>query len=408
MFKKIFSLISHLNNYQMSILSHIDLEDTKTAFLYKSDKELKNSYFLFKGMSKPMLVNIGSKATLLALNFHLPVEALLKKTVYDHFCGGNSLAEVKKVVEKFDDYGINVILNFGVEGKYTEEDFDNTAQALDNTLDYAIQNKNINTISCKPSGLVSHDLLEKVTARIELTHEEQIKYVKGIGRIRKLIEKAYIHRVSVHLDAEETWIQGAIDEIAMELSAEFNRDFPTVINGIQLYLRQKLEFLKFSLDHARKHNYISAVKLVRGAYMEKERKRAAEMNYPSPVCETKKETDKNYNEGLKFCIDNLDVFHLSNATHNEESCMYLAKLMNDRKIPNDHPKIISSQLKGMSDNISFTMAKLGYNVQKYIPYGPVRQVIPYLIRRAQENTSVDGQTGRELELISKEIKRRGL
>jgi proline dehydrogenase len=392
----------------MSTLSPSDLEDTKTAFSYKSDKELRNSYLLFKGMGKPMLVDIGSKATLFALKFELPIEAILKKTVYDHFCGGNTLSEVKKVVEKFDEYGINVILNYGVEGKYNEEEFDKTAEALNTTLDYAIQNRNINTISCKPSGLILHDLLEKVTSKHELTQEEQKTYVRGIGRIRKLIEKAYINKVSVHLDAEETWIQGAIDEIAMELSIEFNKDFPTVINGVQLYLKDRLNFLKYCLDHARKYNYICAVKLVRGAYMEKERKRAIEKNYPSPVWETKHETDKNYNDGLKYCIDNLDIFHLSNATHNEHSCIYLAKLMNERKIPNDHPKIISSQLKGMSDNISFTMAKLGYNVQKYIPYGPVKQVIPYLIRRAQENTSVDGQTSRELELILKELKRRGI
>ena len=392
----------------MKILTHSDLEDTKTAFSYKSDNELKHSQLLFKGMSKPILVNIGSKATLWALKLHLPIDTILKKAVYNHFCGGNSITEVKKVVEKFEEYEIDVILNYGVEGKYTEEEFDKTAEALNTTLDYAIQNRNIKTIACKPSGLISHDLLEKVTSKQELTNDEQITYLKGIGRIRKLIEKAYLNKVSVHLDAEETWIQGAIDEIAMELSLEFNKGFPTVINGVQLYLKDKLAFLQHCLDHARQHNYISAVKLVRGAYMEKERNRAVEMNYPSPVCDTKEATDKNYNAGLKFCIDNIDVFHLSNATHNEESCIYLAQLMSERGMSNDHPKITSSQLKGMSDNISFSMAKLGYNVQKYIPYGPVRQVIPYLIRRAQENTSVDGQTSRELELISKEIIRRKL
>ncbi len=392
----------------MSILSHSDFEDTATAFSYKTDRELRKSYHIFKGMSNKHLVSIGSNATLLALKLKLPIEGVLKWMVYDHFCGGNSISEVKKVVEKFETYGISVILNYGVEGKYSEDDFDKTAASLETTLDYAIQNRNISTISCKPSGLISHDLLEKVTSKTNLTHDEQIAYTRGIGRLRKLIEKAFVNKISVHLDAEETWIQGAIDEIAFELSTEFNRDYPTVINGVQLYLKNKLGFLQDSLEHAKKHNYICAVKLVRGAYMEKERNRAEEMNYSSPVWDTKEETDMSYNNGLKFCIENLDVIHLSNATHNEASCIYLANLMDERKIPVNHPRVVSSQLKGMSDNISFAMAGRGYNVQKYIPYGPVGQVIPYLIRRAQENTSVDGQTGRELELITKEIKRRGL
>jgi proline dehydrogenase len=392
----------------MSILSHSDFEDTKTAFSYKNDKELKKARLLFKAMGNKTLVQIGSVATLYALRFKLPIDKILRLTVYDHFCGGDSLSEVKTVVQKFESYGINMILNYGVEGKYSEEDFDKTAEALNTTLDYAIQNKNINTISCKPSGLISHELLEKLTAKENLSNSEQIAYTRGIGRIRKLIEKAFLNRINVHLDAEETWIQGAIDEIAFELSTEFNKDFPTVINGVQLYLKSKLAFLQESLEHSKRHNYICAVKLVRGAYMDKERNRAELMNYPSPVWETKEKTDKNYNEGLKYCIDNIDKIHLSNATHNEDSCIYLAQLMNERNLPNNHHNIVSSQLKGMSDNISFAMAKLGYNVQKYLPYGPVNQVIPYLIRRAQENTSVDGQTGRELELISKEIKRRGL
>lgn len=392
----------------MKVLTRTDLEDTQIAFSHMSVAELKNAYRLFNAMSKPMLVNLGSKATLLALKLGFPVRALLKNTIYVHFCGGNTLEEVTRSVRKFDKFGIDAILNYGVEGKHSEKEFEKTAQALQITLDYAIENKNITTISCKPSGLISHDLLEKVTAKKQLTNEEQILWVKGIGRIRKLMEKAVKNRISVHLDAEETWIQGAIDEIALELSTEFNRDFPTVINGVQLYLKDKLGFLEYCLNHARTHDYIAAVKLVRGAYMEKERKRALDLGLPSPVCETKADSDRNYNEGLRFCIDNIDVFHLTNATHNEESCLYLAKLLNEKGLPNDHPRIISSQLKGMSDNISFAMAKLGYNVLKYIPYGPVQQVVPYLIRRAEENTSMEGQTGRELELIANEMKRRRL
>ncbi len=392
----------------MNKIDHESFENTKVAFAYLSDSELKNAYRIFKGMSYPALVKTGSKLTLLVLKLHLPVKPFLKNTVYKHFCGGETLEEVKQVVGKLEQFGINVILNYGVEGKHSEEEFDKTAESLDMTLKYAIHNPNINTIACKPSGLICHDLLEKKTAGVELNTEEERNYNRGLERIKNLVKKAYENKISVHIDAEETWIQGAIDDIALELNMEFNKDFPTVVNGIQLYLKDKLEFLEKSRQHAIDNKYIAAVKLVRGAYMEKERERAKEMGYPSPICDNKEETDANYNAGLKYCVDNIDIFHLSNATHNENSCLYLAKLMEEKGLPNNHPKIVSAQLKGMSDNISFFMAKAGYNVQKYVPYGPVKQVIPYLIRRAQENTSVEGQTGRELELITREIKRRNL
>ncbi len=392
----------------MNKLNHESFENTEVAFAYMSDSDLRNAYRIFKGMSFPALVNIGSKSTMFALKLHLPIKPVLKNTVYRHFCGGETLEEVKKVVSKLEEFGINVILNYGVEGKHSEEEFEKTAKSLLKTLDYAIHNKNIDTIACKPSGLIDHALLQKKTEGKTLSAEEEKLYQKGIGRIRKIVSKAHNNKISVHLDAEETWIQGAIDEIALDLSVEFNKDFPTVINGIQLYIKDKMEFLKYSYEHAKKHNYIAAVKLVRGAYMEKERERAYEMGYPSPICDTKADTDNNYNAGLKFCIDNIDVIHLSNATHNEQSCLYLMELMREKGMPNNHSRVVSSQLKGMSDNITYTMAKAGYNMQKYVPYGPVKQVIPYLIRRAQENTSVEGQTSRELELISKEMKRRGL
>ncbi len=392
----------------MNKIDHKSFDNTEIAFAYLSNSELKNAYRIFKAMSYPALVNIGSKLTLFSLKLHLPVKPILKNTVYKHFCGGETLTEVKQVVSKLEKFNINVILNYGVEGKHSEEEFDKTAKSLHKTLEYAIQNKNIDTIACKPSGLISHDLLQKITSGTELNEEEKKSYNRGVERVRGLVKRAYENKIRLHLDAEETWIQGAIDDLALQLSMEFNKDFPTVINGIQLYIKDKLEFLKKSYQHAVDNKYIAAVKLVRGAYMEKERERAEEMGYPSPICEDKKATDTNYNAGLKYCVDNIDVFHLSAATHNEYSCLYLAKLMEGKGLPNDHPKIVTSQLKGMSDNITFIMAKAGYNVQKYVPYGPVKQVIPYLIRRAQENTSVEGQTGREMELIIKEMKRRKL
>lgn len=390
----------------MAAEKFFNFDNTEVAFAYLSDNELKNAYTIFKGMSYPTLVNLGSKATLLALKMHLPIKLLLKNTVYKHFCGGESIQEVKNAVEKLDKFGINVILNYGVEGKHSEEEFDKTAKAMLNTLKYAVHNDNIDTISCKPSGLIEHNLLEKLTTGQKLNDDEKVRYERGKARLRKIVKSAYENKTHLHLDAEESWIQGAINNLAFEFSIEFNKDFPTVVNGLQLYIKTKLDFLKESLEHAKKHNYIPAVKLVRGAYIEKERARALEKGYPSPICETIEDTHANYNAGLKYCVEHIETFYLNNATHNEYSCCYLGQLMKERGLQNGHPRIVSSQLKGMSDNITFTMANKGYNVQKYFAYGPVKQVIPYLIRRAQENTSVEGQTTRELELIMKEMKRR--
>ncbi len=384
-----------------------NFEDTKIAFEYLSDNQLKNAKMIFKAMSSNTLVNIGSKATILAIKMNLPITFALKSTIYEHFCGGETIEEVSKSVKIMDNYGIDVILNYGVEGKYSEDEFDNTAKALHKTLEFAIRNKNIKTISCKPSGLVSHDLLEKLNVGEQLNSEEMARYNKGLKRLSDLAKAAMENKVSLHLDAEETWIQTAIDNIAFELSMEYNKTFPTVINGVQLYVKSKLDFLKESLEHGVANNYIPAVKLVRGAYIEKETERAKEMGYANPICPSLEATHDNYNKGLKYCVENIDKFFLCNATHNEYSCNYIAKLMEENNIPKNHPRIYSAQLKGMSDNISFVMAKQGYNIQKYIAYGPVKQVIPYLIRRAQENTSVEGQTTRELDLIMTEIKRRG-
>ncbi len=390
----------------MSLNNIMNFDDTRIAFEYLSDSQLKNAHFIFDKMSNPTLVNLGTKATLLALKLHLPISFILKKTVYQHFCGGETIEEVNRSVDIMKKYGIDVILNYGVEGKYSEEEFDNTAKSLHKTLQFAIQNKSITTISCKPSGLMAHNLLEKINAGLELTPDEKVRYDKGMKRLSDLAKAAMENKVSLHLDAEETWIQTAIDKIAFELSMEYNKTFPTIINGLQLYVKSKLDFLKESVEHGIENNYIPGLKLVRGAYIEKETERAKEMGYPNPICESLQATHDNYNNGLKYCVENIDKLFLCNASHNEYSCNYLAKLMEDNGIPKNHPRIYTAQLKGMSDNISFVMAKNGYNIQKYIAYGPVKQVIPYLIRRAQENTSVEGQTTRELDLIKQEIKRR--
>ena len=384
------------------------LNNTEIAFAYKSDRELRQSYWLFKMMSYPALVRIGSRMAMLSFRLHLPIKPLVKKTIYKQFCGGETIEECKKVIHKLGEFNIKTILDYGVEGKSNEEEFDRSAQHLIETLQFAIEDQHIHIISSKLSGLFRSTLLAKITAGQKLTDKESSEFDRGKQRIRNICAAAHKAGIYVHIDAEESWIQGAIDDLVWELSKEFNNGVPTVINALQMYRTDRMDFLQRSLDHARENNYLCAVKLVRGAYMEKERARAAEKGYPSPIWGTIEETHNCYNKGLSFCLDHIDELYLSNATHNEYSCQYLAKMMAERGIPKDHPRIATAQLIGMSDNISFVMAQAGYNVEKYIPYGPVKHVVPYLIRRTQENTSVGGQMSRELMLIQTEMKRRSL
>ncbi len=386
----------------------LKLNNTEIAFAYKSNRELRESYWLFKLMNNASLVKIGTNAAMMALNWHLPIKGIVKRTIYKQFCGGETIEECNKLIRKLGEFNIKTILDYGVEAKSNEEEFDKSAEYLIKTLNYAIQDENIHIISSKLTGLFRSGLLEKITAGEKLTQEEEQEYERGKKRIWNICDAANRAHIYVHIDAEESWLQGAIDDLALELSAEFNKGVPTVINALQMYRTDRMDFLKRSLQHARDHKYLCAVKLVRGAYMEKERARAAARAYPSPIFDTIEGTHASYNAGLEFCLDHIDEIYLSNATHNEQSCQLLARLMEEKGIPKNHPRIVTAQLIGMSDNISFGMAKAGYNIEKYVPYGPVKHVLPYLIRRTQENTSVGGQMSREFNLIRSEMKRRGL
>lgn len=386
----------------------LKLNNTEIAFAYKSNRELRESYWLFKLMNNASLVKIGTNAAMMALNWHLPIKGIVKRTIYKQFCGGETIEECNKLIRKLGEFNIKTILDYGVEAKSNEEEFDKSAEYLIKTLNYAIQDENIHIISSKLTGLFRSGLLEKITAGEKLTQEEELEYERGKKRIWNICDAANRAHIYVHIDAEESWLQGAIDDLALELSAEFNKGVPTVINALQMYRTDRMDFLKRSLQHARDHKYLCAVKLVRGAYMEKERARAAARAYPSPIFDTIEGTHASYNAGLEFCLDHIDEIYLSNATHNEQSCQLLARLMEEKGIPKNHPRIVTAQLIGMSDNISFGMAKAGYNIEKYVPYGPVKHVLPYLIRRTQENTSVGGQMSREFNLIRSEMKRRGL
>ena len=385
-----------------------EFDNTEVAFQYRSDKELKHARFLFSSMSSPLLTKVGIKMTGLALSMHLPVKGIIKSTLFDHFCGGETMEDAAKTAAVISKYGVNTILDYGVEGKESEEDFDKAVPEFIKAIKYAALNKNIPFISMKITGFAYFSLLEKVHAGATLTTDEEAAWKRVYGRIDRICQAAADNNIMVLVDAEESWIQIPVDELTDKMMERYNKTKAVVFNTFQLYRHDRLVFLKESYEVARTKGYQLGAKLVRGAYMEKERARAAEKGYTSPIQPNKEATDKDYDDAALFCVQHLDGLSLFVGTHNEASCLKVAKAMLDYNIPVNTEKVFFSQLYGMSDNISFNLSHEGYHVAKYLPYGPVKDVIPYLMRRAQENTSVAGQTGRELSLIKKEINRRGI
>ena len=383
-----------------------EFDNTEIAFKYRSDKELKLGRFLFSSMASPTITNLGMALTKFAISWKLPVKALIKTTLFDQFCGGETMEEAAKTADIIGKYGIGTILDYGVEGKESEEDFDKAVPEFIKAIKYAATNRNIPFISMKVTGFAYFALLEKIHSGASLTADETAAWKKVYDRIDTICKSAAENNIMVLVDAEESWIQKPVDDLTDAMMERYNKTKVIVYNTFQLYRHDRLVFLKESYETARSKGYLLGAKLVRGAYMEKERNRAAEKGYPSPIQPTKEATDKDYDEAAMFCLQHLDNLSLFVGTHNEVSCLRVAKYMLDHNIKPGTDKVYFSQLYGMSDNISFNLAHEGYHVAKYLPYGPVKDVLPYLMRRAQENTSVAGQTGRELTLISKELKRR--
>jgi proline dehydrogenase len=384
----------------------LSFDDTAIAFSGKTDASLRRSYWLFKLVGNPGLVNIGQKLTTFAINTHLPIRGFIKATIFKQFCGGEDINECLKTIEALGKYNVGSILDYSVEGKAEEKIFDETTNHIIETIELAIKKKHIPFAVFKPTGVGDINLIEKVSNKVTLTAEEQQAWEKIRLRIDSICKKAHECKVQLLIDAEESWTQNAIDEIAHEMMLKYNKEQAIIFNTAQMYRNDRLIYLSNALKDAKEKKYFFGIKLVRGAYMEKERARAEKMGYASPINKTKADTDKEYNDALEFCVKSLDVISICAGTHNEDSAMLLVKLMQQNNIPANHPHIWFSQLLGMSDHISFNVANAGYNVAKYVPYGPVRDVLPYLIRRAMENTSVKGQTGRELSLIIKEKQRR--
>lgn len=384
----------------------LSFDNTEIAFKLKSNNELKQSYLLFKAIGYNWLVKLGPPMVNGAFNVGLPIKGLIKNTVFKQFCGGESMDDCNKTIDQLHSYGVGTILDYSVEGEEKEESFNATATETLETISKAKNNPKIPFCVFKVTGLGRFDLLAKVSAKETLTSTEESEWGRVKNRIHNICKTAHDNNVRIFIDAEESWIQPAIDDLAHDMMREFNTQKCIVYNTIQLYRHDRLAFLKASFEDAVKNNYYLGLKLVRGAYMEKERERAVKLGYPSPIQPDKASSDKDYNEALRFCINHIDKISVCAGSHNEQSSMLLTQLMAEKGLSNNDQRVYFSQLYGMSDHISFNLSSAGYNVAKYLPYGPVKAVMPYLFRRAAENTSVKGQAGRELTLISIEVARR--
>ena len=382
----------------------VSFDNTENAFKAKSNADLTKSYWLFKLVSNPALVNFGAKVAPLSLN--IGFKGLIKSTIFKQFVGGETIHDCSNTIVELGKYHIGTILDYSVEGKESEADFDACLKETLETIEKAKSEKHIPFCVFKVTGLARFDLLEKVSANEKLTNAETTEYDSVKQRVNTICKAAFDANQATFIDAEESWIQPAIDDLADYNMSLYNKQKPIIYNTYQLYRHDRLDFIKASLEKAEAGNYFLGAKLVRGAYMEKERARALEKNYPDPINKTKEASDTLYDATMLYCIEHLDRIAFCAGSHNEKSSLYLAQLMADKNLPKNHPHISFAQLYGMSDHISYNLSLEGYNVAKYVPYGPVKEVLPYLIRRAQENTSVKGQTSRELNLIIKEKARR--
>ena len=382
--------------------------NTAAAFALKSDTELDRAYFLFKMIASEPLVRIGTAVTNFALKAHLPVEGLIRATVFDHFCGGTTEEDCLPVVEKMFTKGVSSVLDYSVEAKEDEAEFD---KALEKTLKTITFAKEINAIPFavfKPTGFGRFDLYVKLGEGKTLNLEEAAEWNRVLNRFEIVCKAAHANDVALLIDAEESWMQDAADDLVANLMAKYNKEKPIVFNTLQMYRHDRMTYLRKLHTLAQEQGFYIGMKIVRGAYMEKENKRAAEMGYPSPICISKEATDINYDDAIAYMTGHIDKMAIFAGTHNEESSYKLMKLMKHNGLDKNDNRVWFGQLYGMSDNISYNLAENGYNVAKYLPFGPVRDVMPYLIRRAEENTSVSGQTSRELNLLATERKRRKL
>ena len=384
----------------------VKFDDTAIAFSYKSDRELRKANFIFTVVNHPSVSRLATGAVRLGMSLHLPIKGLVKRTVFQHFCGGETIEKTDHTIQHLGEFNVKTILDYSVEGEKSEAGFDKTMEEILDTFDKATHSSHIPFCVFKVTGMAHTDLLEKISSDQTLLPEEQSAFTKVKERVGRICAKAFKLGIPVLVDAEESWIQNPIDALAYEMMTKYNRERAIVFNTCQMYRSDMLTNLREAFHHAEVHKYFLGVKLVRGAYMEKERARAALRGYADPIHGSKEATDESFNKALEFCLDNRQRVSVVCGSHNEFSNQYLTMLMRKHGMKPNDDRVWFAQLLGMSDNISFNLAKANFNVAKYVPYGPVESVMPYLLRRASENTSVAGQSSRELSLIRKELARR--
>ena len=384
----------------------IAFDNTEIAYKHKDLPALKRAYLLFKLLSYRGLVTVGTPMLNVAMTLKLPVEGLIRRTIFGHFCGGESIEACDRVIAQLGELHVGTILDYSVESGDSEADFDHTCSEIIRTIEYAANNRSIPFAVVKVTGLGNFEVLEKVSASQTLTDRESEAFAKLESRFYRICEAAYQRDIPLLVDAEHSWIQQTIDTLTMEAMRRYNRARAIIYNTYQLYRHDKLKALKADEEQARTGGFNLGAKIVRGAYMEKERHRAMSMGYQSPIHINKEAVDNDFNAAARFCLENIDHIGLVVGSHNEDSCLKVVSQMEALGISNDHPSVYFSQLLGMCDHISLNLAHANYNVAKYMPYGPVRHVMPYLLRRAQENSSVSGQSGRERSLLKREIDRR--
>jgi proline dehydrogenase len=389
--------------------SSIDFSDTEIAFARKSDQELKETAWLFRMMNQSWLVNIGSKLGVTAVKWKLPfAKAAVERTIFQQFCGGTTLLRSKETIQELYDYNVASVLDYGAEAKDTEEDFNIIMNEIIRGLEFAANNESVPVVVCKLSGMARNELLEKVSSGASLTDAEEEEFRNVRKRVESICHVAKRDNTALFFDAEESWIQGAIDGLVQNMMERYNEEKVYIYGTYQMYLSASLDKLKRDYQRGQEKGYMIGAKLVRGAYMNKERERAAELGYPSPVQADKAATDRDFNEAVRFCVERYQTLASCNASHNQESCQLQADLIVQNNLPKDHAHLNFCQLLGMSDHLTFNLGKAGFNVAKYLVYGPVEEVLPYLVRRAEENASVTGDMSRELALIERELDRRGL
>jgi proline dehydrogenase len=385
----------------------LNFEDTKPVFNHKSNWELKKSYYLFSILQHSLLVKIGSLLLKISFFLKIPFNKLIKKTIFNQFCGGESIQDCTKKINELFQFGIGTILDYSVEGKENESDFEKTKEEIIQTIFFSANNSKIPFTVFKITGLGKSSLIEKASLDFQSLEDNELVELNLVAaRVDEICKAASENQVSVFVDAEDSWYQDYIDQLVESMIFKYNNEFSIVFNTIQLYRHDRLQYMRGLISRCNSNGKKLGLKLVRGAYMEKEREQASKKNYPDPIQKNKQATDNDFNKAVEFCIENIENVSLCVGTHNEKSVLHLTDLMKKRAFKKNDSRIWFAQLLGMSDHISFNLSKEGYNVAKYVPYGPIKEVLPYLIRRAEENTSVSGQTGRELSLIKIELERR--